>query len=150
VVSLGFIYLGLKILFGSFGIKLSSSNFGRVATETQVIFAKSDLSAGRGASIHREFTTVFGESRLDLTNIESSELAKGIEVTSVFGKIVLQTPSNLPLLVDSSSVFGKVEIRGEQFGSSIRSGVYKSPGFDSTQPYAKIEINSVFSDVVVR
>lgn len=147
--SLALIYLGVKMMFGTFGISINGAKFEKVATATDVIFTEGDLSARSDDRVNRNFNTVFGQSRLDLSSVEPTDLEKGVEISAVFGKTEVQTPRELPLVVESNTAFGKIDVRGDKTGA-LGNGIYRSPGFDASKPHLKIEANSVFGEIVIR
>ena len=147
--SIALIYLGVKMMFGTFGISINGAKFEKVATATDVVFTEGDFSARSEDRVNRNFNTVFGQSRLDLSSVESKDFDKGVEISTVFGKTEVRTPHEIPIMVESNTAFGKIDVRGEKTGS-LGNGIYRSPGFDASKPHLKIEANSVFGEIVIR
>lgn len=149
LIGVGIVYLGVKMVFGSFGIEIRGAKLEKVATATSVIFTDADLKSKSDDKVNRDFQTVFGNSRLDLSSLSENELAEKIEVSTVFGKTQIVTPENLPLLVETNTAFGSVNVRGDKT-SAIGNGVFRTQGFHSDKPYLKIEANSVFGEVEIQ
>lgn len=143
-------YIGVKMVFGAFNLNIDGLRFEKVATASKMVFSDGDLSASGDGSgkVNREFATVFGNSKLDLSNLTSDELKKGIEISTVFGKTEVKTSPDIPLMVSTNSAFGKVNVRGDE-STAIGNGVYRTPDFSTDKPHLKIEANSVFGSIEI-
>lgn len=149
LLGVGIVYLGVKMIFGSFGLEIRGAKLEKVATATSVVFTEADLKSKSDNVVNRDFQTVFGNSKLDLSDLNSEELSEKIEVSAVFGKTQVITPRDLPLVVETNTAFGSVNVRGDKT-SAIGNGIFRTPGFQSDKPYLKIEANSVFGEVEIR
>ncbi len=149
LIGVGIVYLGVKMIFGSFGLEIRGAKLEKVATATSVIFTEADLKSKTDNTVNRDFQTVFGNSKLDLTNLTAEEMAEKIEVSTVFGKTEVLTPKDMPLVVETNTAFGSVNVRGDKT-TAIGNGVFRTPGFEANKPYLKIEANSVFGEVEIR
>lgn len=144
------IYIGFKMVLGSFGLNFNGFRVDRIATSNEAVFTEAEFSAKKndGTSLNREFSTVFGNSKLDLTGLTADEYKNGFEVSTVFGKSEIKTPADLPLLVETNIVMGSVKVRGEKTGA-VGNGVLRTPGFEAGKPHIRIEANSVFGEVEI-
>ncbi|MBN8538809.1 MAG: hypothetical protein J0L82_00365 [Deltaproteobacteria bacterium] len=149
LIGVGIVYLGVKMVFGSFGLEIRGAKLEKVATATSVIFTEADLRSKSDDKVNRDYQTVFGNSKLDLSVLTNEDLGEKFEVSAVFGKTEVLTPKDLPLVVHTNTAFGSVNVRGDKT-TSIGNGIYRTPGFDSSKPHVKIEANSVFGEVEIR
>jgi len=53
-----------------------------------------------------KITTIFGETKLDLTNAKLAPGENNLEITTIFGGIKVRAPQNWKILVNVTSVFG--------------------------------------------
>ncbi|MBL7689099.1 MAG: hypothetical protein JNJ49_13780 [Bdellovibrionaceae bacterium] len=143
------IYIGVKMVLGSFGINLNGFRVDQIATSNEAVFTEVEFSAKKDATtLNKEFSTVFGNSKLDLTGLTADDYKHGFEVSTVFGKTEIKTPADLPLVVETNAVLGSVKVRGEKTGS-MGNGVFKTPGFEADKPHVRIEANSVFGEIEI-
>ena len=149
LLGVGIVYLGVKMIFGSFGLEVRGTKLEKVATATSVVFTEADLRSKSDNKVNRDFQTVFGTSKLDLSDLGPEELSEKIEVSAVFGKTQVTTPAGIPLVVETNTAFGSVNVRGDKT-TAIGNGIYRTPGFQTDKPYLKIEANSVFGEVEIR
>lgn len=144
------IYWGLSVLFGSFGMKFNGFKVDRVHTSTEVIFTEGELRAkvSESEKANPEYSTVFGNSKLDLSTLSGTDLEQSYEINNVFGKTQIMTDSNLPIEIRANTVLGNIQFRGNKSGV-IGNTKLTSDGFDSTKPHLKLEINCVFGEVQI-
>lgn len=143
------IYIGIKLVFGSFGLKLNGFRVDQLATTNEAVFSDAEFSTKKnGTTLNKEYSTVFGSSKLDLSGLTAEEYEQGFEVSTVFGKTEIKTPSEMPLLVEMNSVLGSVKVRGDKT-NAIGSSIIKTPGFEAGKPHIRIEANSVFGEIEI-
>lgn len=136
LIGLVLIYLGVYIILGFKGWKVQSYYDGKTA-----VF--SDMSI-KPEKVENEYNIIFSKGEIDLTNMKTEDIGKHIEISAVFGSAVVKIPSDLPIKVRGSAVFGSVTLPNKQslgFGD-IR---YDSSETDSA---IYIEANAIFGNIV--
>ena len=151
LLGLAVVYLGMKMVFGAFNIHMDGLRFEKVATANKAVFTDTDfhVKSETSGAMYQDFSTVFGESKLDLSTLSKDELSKRFEISTVFGKTEVITPKDVPLVVETNSAFGSVVVRGDK-SAAIGNGTYKTPDFSNEKPHLKIEANSVFGSIEIR
>jgi predicted membrane protein len=133
------IYTGIKMLFGNFGME-----FHKYKSETQAIFSESDFKFSDEGD--NSYNTVFGTSRLDLTNTDLQKIRESIEINTVFGSTRVKIPKNFPIKVKAEVAFGRVVFPTKEF-NALGETTYTSDNFKSDQPYLKVKAHAVFGDI---
>ncbi len=136
VFALILIYFGMKLLLGRQAFK-SESNFS--------MFRSSNITMSENGG---EYNVIFGQSNIDLSNIDISENSKKVEVNVVFGSGNLLIDPQKPMKINISSVFADCKLPHRNinfFGDSN----YKTPSFVEGENYLKLNIDVVFGNVVV-
>lgn len=146
LLGLFLIYLGLKIIFGGFGVQINK----KVSNSKEAIFSESDFSVDADSD-KQEFTTIFGSSQLDLTNIKIEDLPKRLKFDTVFGSHRLKVSKEIPLIVKASSAFGQVNLPDNN-RTHLGSFTYRSPGLKEGDPALTLIVNAVFGrfDLIVQ
>ncbi len=96
-----FISIGISFLTGSFGNKRNHIQ----ASESTVLFGEGIDYVDNTISF-QEYSTVFGNRNIHLERV--SEGGKTIRVSCVFGQTVVFVPSDLPIIIRGSSMFGTI------------------------------------------
>ncbi len=143
LLGLFFVYLGVKIIFGSFSIDIDSKT---VASDHQAIFSKSTFTYPN-QSQKNEYATVFGASTLDLTN-SSDLMDKKVEISTVFGETVVRVRKGVPLRVRTKTLVGQTTLPGKNI-SAIGTFEYVTPGISSSDSALSIDTNVVFGSVKI-
>ena len=63
------IYLGVKLVFGSFGIEINRGKVNKIATSTEFVFSSGAFKLYDMDKTNKKFSTVFGNSTLDLSDL---------------------------------------------------------------------------------
>lgn len=134
IIALIFIYLGLKILFGSFGIKTSKNT---------VVFSSSDL---KSSNKNEEYNIIFGRGTIDLTDIDLEEKQLFYEINVVFGKADVLIDPNIPLIIKVSSVFAGAHLPDGNV-AAIGNNSYISPAYVKGEKFISIEMDAVFGEL---
>lgn len=143
------VYLGVRVIFGSFGLQVSGFRVEKLSTSTETVFTDTTFkSHGEDGRLNREYSTAFGTSNLDLSNLKSEELAQAIEISNAFGVTKVKTAAGQQIRARISIGFGSVRIRGQKTGS-FGEVDYLSPGFVEGQPTLELKINCAFGEVQV-
>lgn len=133
------IYTGFKILFGNFGME-----FRKYKSDTQAIFTESDFKYSEEKD--NSFSTVFGHSRLDLTNSDILKMRDSIEINTVFGSTRVKIPKDFPMKVKAEVAFGRVLFPTKEF-NALGETTFTSDNFKSDLPYLNIKAHAVFGDI---
>lgn len=144
------IYLGLKIIFGSFGMRMNAFRVDRVSTGTEAIFSEALFKARSSESneVNSKFSTAFGSSTLDLTDLTPEELAGRFKISNAFGKTKVKTNPEHGIKAHISVGFGSVKIRGENQGA-LGEINYKSENYKSQGPNLQLDIDNAFGEVEI-
>lgn len=159
LASVSLIYLGFKLMFGSFGVTWDGQ-FRSVVTANSVRFGEAEFSPfdSSGALKENAFSTAFGESTVDLRKGSDSSLGatsgfdpatEPISIQTAFGETTVLTPEGIPLEVEYSLAFGSLKIRGEEV-NAFGSGTYRTPGAGDGRSALKIKANAAFSEIEIQ
>ncbi len=141
--ALAVIYLGVSILFGSFGVKIS-----KLSTDNEAVFSTSQFKLNLTDDAdkdQRKYNTVFGESELDLTGVDLSKGDVSVKMNTVFGETRLIVNKNTPLRVRTNSVFGNAALPGKDV-SAMGKFNYVSEGLTEGAPSLNVDANVVFGE----
>ena len=143
LVALFFIYLGIKILVGPMNWKFDAE---KRSSDHEAIFAEAQFQYPN-AKESKEYVTVFGSSRLDLT--ANAELTgKNLETVTVFGESEIYVKKGTPVRIESNTVFAKAELPGRNI-SAFGSFQYQTPGLKEGDPALDLKVTAVFGSVRV-
>ena len=136
VFALVIIYFGIKLLVGRQAFK-GERNFS--------MFRNSDVTMSESGG---EYNVIFGQSNIDLSNIDISESSKKVNVDVVFGSGNLLIDPRIPTKLKISTVFADCKLPHRNinfFGDSN----YKTPAFVEGENYLLLNIDVVFGNVVI-
>jgi hypothetical protein len=136
-----FVYLGVKIIFGSFSVDIDAKT---VASDHQAIFSKS-IFTYPNRSERNEYATVFGASTLDLSDV-SELIDKKIEISTVFGETLVKIRKGVPLRVRTKTLMGQTALPGKNI-SAMGTFDYVSPGVSSSDAALSVDTNVVFGSL---
>lgn len=143
------IYLGVKVVFGSFGMKVSGFTVEKIATQSEAAFSDVNFKfRNADGTLNKSFSTAFSKSTLDLKDIKPEELESTIKIASGFSSLKVLTPEGLPIKAQISSGFSNIKIRGQKIGT-LGDTEYQSPGFSATAPHLKLQIEAGFGNITV-
>jgi hypothetical protein len=136
------IYIGLKIIFGSWiSFPAWSGKSGNA------IFQERTYRGLPGDS--KEYNAVFGKAVVDLRGIELKEKVTYIKISAVFGGAEVILSETTPVRIKADAVFGGVQLP-ENVTGAFGTSTYQSKNFNETQNYLVIEGTSVFGGIVIR
>jgi predicted membrane protein len=143
LVALGFIYIGVNMLFGTFGFRIQ-----RQATDTAAIFSTSQFQFTMDNDEHksgsgRHYQTVFGEGVLDLTDVDLSKGSVDLDVKTVFGETQVLVKKGTPIRIQTNTVFGGTELPNKNF-SALGKFTYATDGLSEGAPALNIHSDVVF------
>lgn len=143
------IYFGIKIITGG----SSSSGFRweakKISTDNQAVFSESTFAYPneKGSS---EYTTVFAESKLDLTPKNSEDLVgKKIKYVTVFAESEIILKKDMPVRISAETVIGNTNIL-QKTSAVIGKQTYQTPNLKDSEPALEIEVVTVFGQVKVK
>lgn len=138
--ALFFIYLGLRILFGSFGL------FRIETGPDDVLFTEKEFIQ---PDHNKEYNVVFGKGNFDFTDIDLSKGNVNVKIGTVFGSSVIRIDRDMPVKIEADAVFAGAQLPDGNtavFGSST----YQSSSFNTDSNYLKIKLDVVFGGAEVR
>ncbi len=141
IVAFFFILLGLKILFGDFGVFKHHGRHG------DVIFNERHIH-GRVAG-QEEYNVIFGKAEIDLTDIELKPGRNKLEINAVFGSTDVLLNKNVPVRIKGDVAFGGISLPDGDTGG-FGSSVYESENFDENSTYLYIKASAVFGNINIR
>lgn len=139
------VYMGIKIIFGSFAWDFSMRAEKR-SSDHEAVFSQSQFDYPNSKS-SKEYVTVFGTSRLDLTktaNLQGVEL----ETVTVFGESEILVKKGTQMRVESNTVFAKSELPGKNI-SAFGQFHYSTPGLKEADPALSLKVTVVFGSLKI-
>ena len=139
LVGIFFVLLGIKILFGRFGV--SHHHF----EPEETIFSErvyDDMDSGK------EYTVVFGSGKYDFTTVDLSKGSFRTKISTVFGGSQIIIPRDKPVRIKADAVFAGAEMPDGNtavFGSTL----YESDSWSPDSAHIDIKIDVVFGGVKV-
>jgi predicted membrane protein len=134
------IFLGLRLLFGSFG-------FVNVKTgENDVLFGEKRFDQFEN---HKEYNVIFGKGVYDFRDVNLEDRVKKVKLSTIFGASEVKLSSDIPVRIRVDAAFAGAEMPNGNtavFGNTN----YESPDFDPEKPYLDLKIDVVFGGVEVR
>ncbi len=135
-----FIYIGLRILFGSFG-------FFRFQTgPDDVIFGEKEFYQHEP---NKEYNIVFGKGNFDFTGVDLSNGNVNVKIGTVFGASEIRIDRDMPVKIEADAVFAGAELPDGNtavFGSSS----YQSETYEPDSNHLKIKLDVVFGGAQVK
>ncbi len=134
------IYIGIKILTGSFGNKRKDWKNKDNAFSSSTVTPES-------VNKDEEFNAIFGSSVIDLRTAQFTNQETDIEVNAIFGEAKVYLPAQARVKIKSSSVFGSVKTpdgRETSFGDDKT-----ILGNENAPTRINLEANAVFGSVKV-
>ena len=138
--ALFFIYIGLRILFGSFGM------FRFETGPNDVIFNEKEYSRPEH---NKEYNVVFGKGNFDFTNVDLSQGNVNVKIGTVFGAAEIRIDRDMPVKIVADAVFAGAELPDGNT-AVCGSSSYQSESFDPDSNYLKIKLDVVFGGVQIR
>jgi len=135
-----FIYIGLRILFGSFGF------FKFESGPDDVLFSEREFYEPEN---NKEYNVVFGQGNFDFTNVDLSRGNVNVKIGTVFGGTKIKIDRDMPVKIIADAVFSGAELPDGStavFGTSS----YQSETFHPDSNHLKIKLDVVFGGVEVK
>lgn len=131
--ALFFVYLGISIITGGFGLK------------NNAIF--SDIKITNPVN-NEEYSIIFGQGKIDLSSIPVTDQKQFYKINVVFGSSDIIINNSLPYTVKTSAVFSGVKTPDGNI-TSFGNNVFHSNNSTQSDGLITIELNSVFSGVQI-
>jgi len=135
-----FIFVGIWILFGSFG------RFQIKSGPNDVLFAERHYHAPFDQP---EYNVVFGKGVFDFTGVDLSQGPKNVKIGTVFGGSVIRISRDMPVEITADAVFAGAELPGGNtavFGSAS----YVTDSFNVDSAHLKIKLDVIFGGAEVK
>lgn len=147
VFGLWLVYLGVKILFGGFGINFSAN---KIKTDSEILFIEGqfeyppkDVKKMKSNS-DEEYVTIFGKSSIDLTQLEKDKKIE-VEFSTVFGKTEILVPAGRSVKLVSDVVFGSIDFPNRN-SSAFGKTVFQTEPFNDSDAII-IHADAVFGQI---
>ncbi|MCK4339399.1 MAG: hypothetical protein KAW87_05370 [Candidatus Cloacimonetes bacterium] len=134
VFALIFIYIGLRILFGTFGIRTSHNT---------IIFSDSTVKA---KNYDNHYNVIFGKGVIDLSNLSPIDRNIKVDVNTIFGEGIIKINPEIPTIIQVNSVFAGARMP-EGNVAALGSSEYRTKSFIENKYYLKIKANVVFGEL---
>ena len=141
IVAFFFILLGIKMLFGDFGVFKHHNRHGDVIFNERKIHGRTN---GQD-----EYNVIFGKAEIDLRDVELHAGRNKLEINVVFGNANVILNKDVPVKIKSDVAFGGISLPDGDTGG-FGSSMYISENFDENEPYLYIKASSVFGNMNVR
>ncbi|MBS3807248.1 MAG: hypothetical protein KGY60_07075 [Bacteroidales bacterium] len=139
LIALVFLYIGIRLLTGDFFS-------GHIhAGENAVIFGE---TAFKGLPRNQEYTVLFGQARIDLTQESDLRETQNLKINTIFGSSELLIREKQPMRIKADAAFAGAKLPGNNetaFGKVF----YQSDSLNIQEPYLDIEANVVFGEFKV-
>jgi len=139
IVAFLFVYIGIRILFGSFGM----SQFKTGPNDT--LFGERYFNSPYE---HGEYNVVFGKGVFDFTDVDLTKGTKEVKLGTVFGGTIIKIDPEMPVKIVADAVFAGAELPDGNtavFGTSS----YISDSYVSDSAHLFIKLDVVFGGVQV-
>ncbi len=140
IIAFVFIFLGLRLLFGSFGFVNIS------AGENDVLFGEKRFNQFEK---NKEYNVIFGKGEYDFRDVNLENGVKKVKLSTVFGASEVKLSRDIPVRIRVDAAFAGAELPNGNtavFGNTN----YESPDLDTSKPFLDLKIDVVFGGVEVR
>ncbi len=127
------ILIGVKLLVGATGTKVHSTT----------VFDDRHWSS---TSRNRDFNIIFGTGEIDLTQVDTLQLAGKRDINVIFGSGTVLLSDKMHTQIDVSTVFGDVQLPSHDIGMFGTDSYTMNAEGDSLQTL-RINANAIFGDI---
>lgn len=117
-------------------------------TDTYTVFMN-NRSFNHSISNSNEYVVVFGNSSIDLKNVNPDKSPKEISISVVFGNADVYLPDSMPYIIESNIAFGGTDGNGPHNGG-IGDFTSYSSDFSADTTYLIIHANVSFGSITWR
>ncbi len=140
ILAFVFIFIGIRMLFGSFGVVHMRGG------EHDVVFGEKRYDAFENG---KEYNVIFGKGVYDFRDFNLDGRVKKVRLNTVFGGSEIRLPRDLPVRIRVDAAFAGANLPNGNtavFGNTL----YESPGLDPSSAFLDLKIDVVFGGVDVR
>ncbi len=140
IIAIFFIFLGLRMMFGSFGI--FHFNFKK----NDIVFNEKFV---RGNPEDNEYNVIFGKGVFDFRDVDLSEGTVKVKINTIFGGSEILINSDTPVRINADAVFAGAQLpegNTAVFGSSN----YTSDNYSEGIPHLYLKVDVVFGGVEIK
>ncbi len=126
-----------------FGVRLLLGNHAGYSDAETIVFRDAKFKPG---TMQDDYSVIFGKGTVDLRELSLEDESIHIEVSVIFGSADVLIDPEMPLKIESSTVFGDTNFpRGSSspFGDSV----YRSPNYSKNEPHVTLETNAIFGGI---
>jgi len=127
------IYIGIRMLSGDFSIKNIHTG------QNAVIFGETKF---HGIPENHEYTILFAQARIDLSDVEASDELKSLKINTIFGESELIIRKDQSILIKADAAFASARLPGNN-ETSFGKVQYQSR---SEKIMLEVESNVVFGE----
>ena len=102
------------------------------------------------AELEDGYSHIFGSLTVDLRGVEFPEGRTDLDISTVFGSVVVRLPEDLGVRVEASAVFGSAEVFGSEISGVADERTFTTPGYSSASRRLSIDLSTVFGSAEVR
>ena len=139
VVAFIFLYIGIRLLVGDFHPQHIHTG------ENAVIFGETQF---KGLPKNQEYTVVFGQARIDLSQEPTPAEIQQLKINTIFGSTELLIHPSQPLRIHADAAFAGAKLPGNK-ETSFGKANYQSGPFNQQAPFLDIEAHVVFGEFKV-
>ncbi|MFC1504658.1 hypothetical protein ACFL6D_04505 [Spirochaetota bacterium] len=130
-IALIFIYLGLKILLGGFGVPMVKNG---------VLFGEANIVL---TTDNREYNVIFGKGNIDATQISIGDETVKMEINTIFGGSFMKLNPDIPVKLKVDAVFGGAKLPDGNT-AAFGSYTYTSRSYREGEKHILINASVVF------
>lgn len=133
----------------------SKKKSGYASTSKTDILSESNIMGDVKLTVHSDqfqggsVNTVFGDTKLDLSNVQIADGEHTLRISGVFGDVKIDTPQNLAIQVTGNTLAGDITIREYKKSGIGQSLTYQSQDYESADKKLHINISQVFGDLKI-
>ena len=133
-IALVLLYIGIRMLAGDF----SPTRFH--TGENAVIFGETNF---KGLPKNQEYTIVFGQARIDLTQESPLSETQNLKINTIFGSCELLILKEQPVRIKADAAFAEARLPGNKETAFGKVQYQKEP-LNVQEPFMDIEAHVVF------
>lgn len=138
IIALVFIYFGVSIVLGIFGVKPNMDT-----GSNNVIFNSANIMA---VNDKNEYSIIFGSGDINLTTV--TDLTRKIKVSSVFGSARVILNPAVPVRIKASSAFGRIQTP-DGLTATFGEHTYTAGDQNSAGGVLQIDASSAFGNMEI-
>ena len=141
LVAFFFIFIGIRILLGSFNFINFKSDSESTVFGERVYYGLPEYG--------NEYNVIFGKATVDLAEIQQVSSRSKLEVNAIFAGAEIILPDSVPVRIKADVVFGGANLPDGNAGG-FGSAVYTSENFSTSAAFLDITVNAIFGGIEVK